>query len=123
MSLRIFSAVASAGLLVACSTESPAPEGEMIDCAIGPGAELSGVCTLEQIDGDRIELFLVHHPDGSFRRLGFDRNTLAWTAMDGAADINLIEERTSAHSLDGYFLFELGGDKYRIPWQVLGSGE
>ncbi len=87
MSLRISSAICFAALVMGCTTESPAPDGEMIDCAIGPGAELNRVCTLERIDGDGIELFLVHHPDGSFRRLGFDRDALAWSAIDGAAEI------------------------------------
>lgn len=60
--------ILSLGLIAAgCSGEaSPSPEGQVIDCAIGVGVDMGPDCIGEQLAGG--EIFVIHHPDGSFRR-------------------------------------------------------
>lgn len=122
MSLRIFSAPLVLLLIAGCSKESPAPDGQTIDCAIGPGAEFSDVCTLEPVAtnaGNVGKAFLLHAPDGSFRRVAFDSELTQWSAADGADDIAVIEERTSGASSDGHFILEIAGDRYIVPQAML----
>lgn len=112
MSLRIFSAAASTLLLAACATESPAPDGDMIDCAIGPGADYSKVCTLEEAGTGE---FLIHSPNGGFRRLLFDTQAGEFGAVDGADELKILSQDGSIAE------FEIGGDRYRIPHSLVAS--
>ncbi|MEM8726662.1 MAG: hypothetical protein AAGE86_14185 [Pseudomonadota bacterium] len=126
MSLRISNALLALALMAACSSESPEPDGDTIDCAIGPGAEYSDVCTLEAvaaIASDAGDAFLLHTPDGSFRRVAFDREQNEWSATDGADGIAVIEERTSGDSPGGHFILEIAGDRYIVPLVMLAGEE
>ncbi|MEM8723931.1 MAG: hypothetical protein AAGE86_00270 [Pseudomonadota bacterium] len=110
MSLRISSAAALAVLLTACATESPAPDGDMIACAIGPGADYSKVCTLEEVgEGE----FLIHSPNGGFRRLLFDPQAGEFGAVNGADALEILSQDGSIAE------FEIGGDRYRIPHSLV----
>lgn len=71
-----------------------------MDCAIGPGSELSADCFVE-IAGDTL---VVRHPDGSFRRLL--RTDGGLSAADGAGE--LVVERS-----DGMVDLTIEGDRYR----------
>ena len=114
MCLRISSALASLGLLAACAGESPPPPGETIECAIGAGAELSPVCTLERVAGT--QALVLHHPDGGFRRLARDPATNTLTPLDGA-------EPLVAQPSDGNAIaFAIGADSYRVPLELLKPG-
>ncbi|WP_379921228.1 hypothetical protein [Erythrobacter sp. R86502] len=98
-------------VLAACSqTESPPPPGEPIACAIGAGAELSAVCTLETVEGDGV--FLIHHPDGGFRR---------FRMIDGVIVTNDGAGRAAAQEPDASGKVEIAvdGDRYLVP---LGGG-
>jgi hypothetical protein len=123
MSLRISSALALSLALVACGDEAVAPppvaEGDAIDCAIGPGAEYSPVCTLEWIaaeDGDEAKPFLIHHPAGGFRRVNLDPLTARLSARDGAGELVDLPS-----DVDGVFEFEIDTDRYRIPLTALAA--
>lgn len=110
MFLRISSAL---GLLVAvgaCGGDvSPPPPGDTVDCAIVAGADLSPVCTLEQIAG--AGEIVIHHPDGGFRRFVRNAETGALAALDGAEP--LVMEQGSA------LQFSVGADRYSIPPELL----
>jgi hypothetical protein len=114
MSLRIFSALASLGLLAACAGESPPPPGETIECAIGAGAELSPVCTLERVAGTRA--LVLHHPDGGFRRVDRDPSTNTLTVLDGADP--LVSQPSDGDAI----AFAIGADRYRVPLALLKPG-
>ncbi|WP_298466782.1 hypothetical protein [uncultured Erythrobacter sp.] len=81
----------------------------MIDCAIGPGAEYSEVCTLEWLGDELDSEFLIHHPDGSFRRFAFDGEHQIVTT-DGADPAETI--RAISHA---FWEFSVGGDRYKLP--------
>jgi len=84
----------------------------MIECAIGPGADYSKVCTLEEAGEDE---FLIHSPNGGFRRLLFDPQAGEFGAVDGADALNILSQ-------DGAIAeFEIGGDRYRIPHRFVVS--
>lgn len=104
MSLRIFS-LALAALLAACGSASPEPEGEAIECAIGPGAEFSAVCTLEETSEAE---FIIHHPTGGFRRF---RHTVEGVEISDGAE--MIENMSGVSH--GYIEFSVAGDRYRLP--------
>ena len=112
MFMRTYSAVGMIALLAACAGESDAPEGATIACAIGPGSELQEVCTLEAIghDEDGIRRFVIHHPDGGFRRIGFDPQAGTIAVMDGADDAVMQESAEL-----GQKHFTIGSDAYSIP--------
>ncbi len=123
MSLRISSAVILSLTLVACGDEAvvvpPAADGDAIDCAIGPGAEYSPVCTLEWIaaeDGDEAKPFLIHHPAGGFRRVNLNPTTASLSARDGAGELVDLPS-----NIDGVFEFEIDSDRYRIPLTALAA--
>jgi len=105
MSLRISSALFSLGLLAACGVQSPEPEGDLIECAIGPGAEFARVCTLEMI---KVDQFTIHHPGGGFRR--FVRHDGGIEAIDGAEELSIDVEGEG-----GETQYSIGVDSYRIP--------
>lgn len=110
MSSRISSAVAVLSLLAGCSAaESPPPPGEVFDCAIGPGAAPTALCTLERAGDDLV----LHHPDGSFRRLARDPASGTLVPRDGAE--RLVPEQEEADVV----AFSIGVDRYRIPRALL----
>ena len=110
MSLRISSPLAALALLAGCGqAESPPPPGEEVECAIGAGAALSPVCTLERV-GDEV---ILHHPDGGFRRLIRDPATGVLSLRDGA------EALVSEQGGDSAVAFAIGADRYRIPGALL----
>lgn len=81
--MRIFSFLAAGLLLSACSGEvSPEPEGQVIDCAIGVGVDMGPDCIGEQIAGG--DIFVIHHPDGSFRRFEMLPDDAGIGIADGA---------------------------------------
>lgn len=90
----------------------------MIDCAIGPGAEFSKVCTLELASEGT---FLIHSPNGAFRRF-------TWTdeggvrSLDGADPV--ISERVSLPGLGAsneasFVEFEVASDRYRFDLDLI----
>ena len=121
MFLRIFRAgliaMLAGGALAGCGTEPVGtPQGSDIDCAIGAGAEYSTVCTLEQAADESGTFFLIHHPDGGFRRITYNAATGDLSAMDGA---DALQDR----SLDPTVIreFAIGEDRYLIPAEMLVS--
>ncbi len=116
MFLRIFSAGLFALALTSCGAEAGAPEGTNIDCAIGAGADYSSVCTLERV-GEGQE-FLIHHPDGGFRRIAVDQKSGRVISLDGA-------EKVTGHPASnlGDEHFSIGPDGYVISRYLLGIQE
>lgn len=116
MSLRTFSLIASAALVLAsCGSQAEALPGEAVECALGPGAQLSPDCTLER-EATKVQAearVVIHHPGGGFRRIRLDAETLSVTPSDGA-------ERVTSQSVDEETLaFAIGDDAYRIPLSLL----
>ncbi len=110
MSLRIFSPIGLLVLFAGCDAAvSPPPPGEAVECAIGAGAGLSPVCTLERVGNDVI----LHHPDGGFRRLIRDPATGALTPRDGAEALVPEQGEVAAEA------FAIGADRYRVPRKLL----
>jgi hypothetical protein len=113
MSLRISSALALAAALAACGAESPPPPGDRIDCAIGDVTELAADCTLEAI-ADSTD-FVIHHPDGGFRRFTHNPDTGVIAPVDGAAPL------ISQGGVGGALNFAVEADRYRIPPELLAA--
>lgn len=117
MSLRISSAPVQVGalaaVLAACAAESPPPPGDMVDCAIGGEAELAAACTLETIAGSAE--FVIHHPDGGFRRFTRDPASGAIAPVDGAAPL------VSQTGEGGVLEFAVEADRYRLPPELLAA--
>ena len=109
MYLRTFSASILAFALAACGVaETPEPEGERVGCAIGAGAEFADVCTLEWVDGEEGQEFLIHHPEGGFRRFAVNEDASGVTVLDGA------EAATMDAAPVGQWQFSVSGDQYRM---------
>lgn len=113
MFLRISSVALAVSLLAACgaATETPEPEGDTVECAIGAGSEFSAVCTLEEVSSSE---FIIHHPDGGFRRFQFDEDGKL-AASDGAEPV--LEERIRVY--EGTWEFALEIDRYRVDGALL----
>ena len=116
MSLRISSLAIIICALTACgSSASPAPKGAAADCAIGPGSEFSNVCTVERVS---TQSFVIHHPDGGFRRFRLTNDpSEPVAAADGA--LTLVYESTdgAAEMLE----FGVGADRYRIGAELIAN--
>lgn len=116
MSLRIFSAAIASLIVASCGPESPEPQGADIECAIGAGADFASVCTLERsADSDTVS-FLIHHPDGGFRRIEYDMAKDEIGVGDGADPLKVSEAST-----DSIAEFAIGSDRYRVPSAILRS--
>lgn len=112
MSLRISSCIALTLAAAACAPESVPPVGDTIACAIGEGAQFADVCTLERLKGDG-STFLIHGPDGSFRRLMIDPATGEFGAEDGADALEIVNQNGETAE------FSIAGDRYRIPHKLV----
>ena len=111
MYLRTFSASFLALALAACGLgETPEPEGDTVECAIGAGAQFADVCTLEWIGEVGGQEFLIHHPEGGFRRFAPNEDASGVTAVDGAEETIMMEETP-----DCQWQFSVSGDQYRMP--------
>ena len=109
MYLRTFSASLAALAITACSVaETPEPEGDTVECAIGAGAGFADVCTLEWANGVEGGEFLIHHPEGGFRRFAVNEDASGVTALDGA------EVAVMGAATDGQWQFSVSGDQYRM---------
>lgn len=109
MFLRIFSAFVMPLMLAGCGSIAEALPGDVIDCAIGAGADFSSVCAVEQAEGQGSGKLLLHHPGGGFRRFEFDADTMEILAADGADPVFMAP-------FDGeHLVFSVGADQYRIP--------
>ena len=112
MCLRISSCVLALGILTACeATKTPEPEGETIDCAIGVGAEFSSDCTLEFIGEAGGQEFLIHHPNGGFRRFTLTADASSVAPKDGAEELEMVEPAPQ-----GFWQFSVSGDRYLVPF-------
>jgi hypothetical protein len=107
MFLRISNALGALALLAACGSESPPSPGDKVDCAIGEAEALAKDCTLEKVAGTQD--FVVHHPDGGFRRFTRDPATGGIATFDGAENI------ATAAADGGALQVQVGADRYRIP--------
>ena len=105
MSMRIYSTSLFALTLIGCGVESPEPEGAKIACAIGPGAEMAKVCTLEVTSPEDV---IVHHPDGGFRRLAYEGEAIR--SADGA-----FEAETTLLDAQDQVQVAINGDRYILP--------
>jgi hypothetical protein len=93
--------------VTACGDEvSPPPPGDLVDCAIGEAADLAQVCTLERVAGT--EGFVVHHPDGGFRRFTGEPATGDIATVDGADNVVTTED------YGGVLKFQVGADRYEL---------
>jgi hypothetical protein len=107
MSLRISSALAMMLAVTACGDEvSPPPPGDLVDCAIGEAVDLAQVCTLKRVAGT--EGFVVHHPDGGFRRFTREPATGDIATVDGADNVVTTED------YGGVLKFQVGADRYEL---------
>jgi hypothetical protein len=86
--------------------------GETVSC--GPvGETLLPVCTVEREAGEGGALLILHHPDGGFRRLRLQGNTIS--AADGA-DVAAV-----THLANGVEV-AIGGMRYRLAGDTATAG-
>jgi hypothetical protein len=104
---------ALAAVLAGCGAESPPPPGDTVDCAIGGEPEFVASCTLEKVAGSAD--FVIHHPDGGFRRFTRDPATGAIAPVDGSAPL------VSQPGEGGALQFSVEADRYRIPPDLLAA--
>ena len=102
--------LASALVIPACAPQSAAPEGDIIPCAIGPGAEFEEVCTLEVTGPDE---FVIHHPDGGFRRFlnDEDRQTVTSDGANGYTKLLQVHFKENGEMVPS---MEVDGDRYLL---------
>jgi hypothetical protein len=106
--MRASLSIAAIGFLGACSTGGADAGGEPIECAIGPAAQMARECRLERVGSGEAARFVVHHPDGGFRRLVLSPDAKGLAPADGADEAR---NRLS----QGMIELSIGQDRYRIP--------
>ncbi|MFL0356454.1 hypothetical protein ACI5KX_08220 [Erythrobacter sp. GH1-10] len=90
--------------------------GDTIECALGPGAKYASVCTLERVS---VSEFVVHQPDGGFRRFVRDPSEvsphMAIRPADGSNEIGL-----RAFDMEpGMVEIGLANERYKFPVQLI----
>ena len=113
---RAWSVAAALFLLSGChhhgAPVDPTSTGTKIDCAIGAGAALAHVCSVEEAQtADGLTLTL-HHPDGGFRRLLVTTDGHGVVAVDGAAPAHVTLLNT--HEIE----VAIEDDRYHLPATV-----
>jgi hypothetical protein len=93
----------------ACARHGDEIRGEPIGCAVAPSGELAQECRFERIDEGR---FIVHHPDGAFRRFVLSPDNKQLLPADGA-------ERANSEAIKDEINLSIGQDRYRIPRSLL----
>jgi hypothetical protein len=114
---RISSLAAFALFLAACGDAGEdGPEGPSIDCAIGPGADYSSVCTFERISD---EGFVIHRPGGGFRRFLVAQGDAGPepALSDGAENLAIVRLDDQTKGIE----FGIPGERYRIDPKLLDS--
>jgi len=106
--MRASLSIAAIGLLGACSSGGGETRGEPIECAIGTAAQMARECRLERIGSGEAARFVVHHPDGGFRRLELAPDAEGFVSADGA------DEARNKLS-QGMIELSIGQNRYRIP--------
>ena len=88
-----------------------AVQSETIACATGGASELAPVCTVERAVDNGALMLVIHHEDGSFRRLAVQSDGSGVAAADGA-------DRAQITVYEGEIAVEIGGDRYILPATV-----
>jgi hypothetical protein len=103
-------------LLVAChhrgAPVDPTSAGTKIDCALGAGAALAHVCSVEEAQTDDGLTLTLHHPDGGFRRLLVTTDGRGVIAADGAAPAHVT--LLNNHEIE----VAIEDDRYHLPATV-----
>ncbi|GMM94490.1 hypothetical protein [Qipengyuania sp. MTN3-11] len=89
----------------------PEPEGSGVECALDGTEVLKEDCTLE-VRGTGGE-FVIHHPDGGFRRFAYDTGG-GYTILDGA-DALVVRDGPEAPHVE----FTVGDDRYLVPRSLI----
>lgn len=76
--------VLSLAVLAACSSGRDEVRGEPIECAIGTAEKMTLECRLEKVRRGENLSYVVHHPDGGFRRLVIAPGGKGLVTADGA---------------------------------------
>ncbi len=103
------------GTLAACGEPSGEPEGTNIDCAIGPGSEFANVCVVEALSPGQ---FVIHHPDGGFRRFSLSGGDGSAIAVSDGAEPVVYEEMNDD---TGVLEFGLTVDRYRLDMSAISA--
>ncbi|MEO7247649.1 MAG: hypothetical protein ABIW31_04275 [Novosphingobium sp.] len=89
-----------------------APAAEKTDnhvpCALGGAAQFAPVCTRDQLHQGDKEIWVLHHPDGGFRRFQIIANGTRIATADGAFEVQ-------AKRMGGDLEVRVGDDRYRFP--------
>ncbi|MGD9809734.1 MAG: hypothetical protein AB7U35_00180 [Sphingobium sp.] len=93
-------------MLSACSgAADPKLPGRPVDCRVGGMPDFARDCTMEE---DGFDGFILHHPDGGFRRFRLSRGDMSTATTDGAEKVVLTRDQ------DGAWRITVGGDVYRL---------
>ena len=107
MNRKTFSLLLPVSILAACSgSESEAPQGEAIDCALGGAEEFERVCTCQHLEAEGQAV--IWHPDGGFRRFDLLPGGAGVASADGA-------EQVIQGIMGGMLDVTVGQDRYRLP--------
>lgn len=98
--------------LAACAPHGDEVRGDPVACAIGHAGKPEQVCRLERVGTGKTPQFVLHHPDGGFRRLELAPDGKSLAPADGA-DKAITVVRPDAVELT------IGPDSYRISLELL----
>ena len=99
--------------LAGCSAGEPSANGDaLIDCALASAASFTHDCTVERSAADGVNLLIVRHPDGGFRRFKLVEGGKSLAAADGAQAVAIAR---NSERLD----VSIDGARYRFPTAML----
>lgn len=115
-----FATIALMLLLPACSkgaagagdADQAGPHTEMIDsriaCALAGAKDFTPACTRDVLHEGGKEFWVIHHPDGGFRRFQMLESGTIIATADGAFEVQ-------AARVGGELEVKVGDDRYRFP--------
>ncbi|MBV1686960.1 hypothetical protein KRR38_04545 [Novosphingobium sp. G106] len=116
--MRRSAALVLLSVLAACSRgeqasgtaakETAAQGDDRVSCALGGAKDFAPDCTREVTKGPDGETWIVHHPDGGFRRFVLIDNGARIATADGADEVKA--ERVGAD-----LEVRVAGERYRFP--------
>lgn len=99
----LFAMTASVG---ACGVSPEEKGGRAISCALSGASDFAGECRLVEMGEGAATYFVIHHPDGGFRKLALAETPAGFVEFDGSQPAESWREGNE-------IVLRIGEDRYR----------
>ena len=103
---RLLLLSAITGAIAACGVSPEETGGRAISCALSGASDFASECRLVEMDEGAATYFVIHHPDGGFRKLALAETAAGFVEFDGSQPAESWREGDEV-------VLRIGEDRYR----------